>query len=69
MSLNLSVTPAQLPQILEDLAVAGLVPFVKADPGSSKSQVIAQFAANNKLLLIDIRLSQIDPTDLNDIFI
>ena len=63
--MNLSLSPSQLPQVLEDLALAGLVPFIKGDPGTSKSDSISQFADKNKLKLIDIRLSQIDPTELN----
>ena len=43
---------------------AKLVPFLKGSPGTGKSQCIHQIANDFNLYLIDIRLSQCDPTDL-----
>lgn len=42
-----------------------LVPFMKGSPGIGKSDIYKQIAKRFKLKLIDIRLSQCDPTDLN----
>lgn len=44
---------------------AGLVPFVKGSPGIGKSDIARQVAAHFNLKLIDFRLAQCDPTDLN----
>lgn len=44
---------------------AGLVGLFSGSPGTSKSSVIQQVARDNKLKLIDIRLSQFTPEDLN----
>lgn len=44
---------------------AKLVPMLEGSPGSGKSQIIHQIANNYGLKVIDLRLSQCDPTDLN----
>lgn len=44
---------------------AGLVPMLRGSPGMGKSSIIHQIAAEYNLLVIDLRLSQCDPTDLN----
>lgn len=43
---------------------ANLVPFISGSPGGGKSAMIRSIAKDNKLYLIDIRLSQVDPVDL-----
>lgn len=43
---------------------SGLVPFIQGSPGLGKSAVIREIAEENNLELIDIRLSQCDPSDL-----
>lgn len=43
---------------------AGLVPYLKGSPGTGKSQVVHQIADAWNLQLIDLRLTQCDPTDL-----
>lgn len=43
---------------------AHLVPMLVGSPGTGKSQIIHQIAADYKLKVIDLRLSQCDPTDL-----
>lgn len=50
--------------ILEDFQ-AGLVPMIHGSPGIGKSDIMRQIARDNKLKLLDMRLSQMDPTDLN----
>lgn len=42
-----------------------LVPFVQSSPGCSKSSIAKQIADEKKLKLIDLRLSQLDPVELN----
>ena len=43
---------------------ARVVPMLKGSPGCGKSQIIYQIADSYGLQVIDIRLSQCDPTDL-----
>lgn len=43
---------------------AGVVPMVKGSPGTGKSQIVHQIAETYNLMVIDLRLSQCDPTDL-----
>lgn len=42
-----------------------LVPFLAGSPGIGKSDIFKQIASKYKLKLIDIRLSQCDPTELS----
>jgi len=42
-----------------------LVPMVHGSPAVGKSSVVQQIAKDFGLKLIDLRLSQCDPTDLN----
>jgi hypothetical protein len=44
---------------------SGVVPFIQGSPGIGKSDIVKQVANKYKLKLIDIRLSQCDPTDLS----
>lgn len=44
---------------------ANLVPFVKGSPGIGKSDIARKVADHFNLKLIDFRLAQCDPTDLN----
>jgi len=64
--MNLSVSPAQMPGILQDMAKANLVCNITSSPGSGKSQIVAQFIEKNNLHLVDKRLAQSEPVDLND---
>lgn len=43
---------------------ARVVPYLKGSPGTGKSQSVHQIADAYNLLLIDLRLTQCDPTDL-----
>ena len=50
---------------LVEIAIsAKLVPFIHGSPALGKSAIIHQIANKHKLKMIDIRLSQCDPTDL-----
>ena len=55
----------QLINNLKICANARVVPFIQGSPGIGKSDAVKQIAARNRFKLIDIRLSQCDPTDLN----
>lgn len=43
----------------------GLVPIVKGSPAVGKSSIVHQIAKEFDLKVIDLRLAQCDPTDLN----
>ena len=47
-----------------DIMRAGLVPYLVSSPGLGKSALAKQLAIQNQLKLVDIRLSQCDPADL-----
>jgi hypothetical protein len=49
--------------LIEDLK-AGLTPMVASSPGMGKSDIIRDVAKQFKLLLIDIRVSQCEPVDM-----
>lgn len=51
--------------VLPNLLRAKIVPFLHSSPGIGKSSIAYQFAKQNKLVFIDIRLSDHDPSDLN----
>lgn len=59
------VSTGQLPGLLEECFAANLVPFVTGPPAIGKSAIINKVAEDHNLEVIDIRLSQSDPTDLN----
>lgn len=50
--------------MVTDFIKANIVPMVHGSPGIGKSQIVAQIAKEYGLKLIDLRLSQCDPTDL-----
>lgn len=61
----MEVTTAALPALLGDVFQAGLVPMIHGSPAIGKSRIIEQIAEQFNLKVIDVRLSQSDPTDLN----
>lgn len=64
MQSHLQVKVSQAQRMIAAAIRAKVVPFLKGSPGSGKSQVIHQIANEYNLQLIDMRLSQCDPTDL-----
>jgi len=60
----MQVTISQAINIITKFIQAKLVPMVVGSPGTGKSQIIHQIAKNYNLQVIDLRLSQCDPTDL-----
>ncbi len=52
-------------KLVKHVLTAGLVPMLHGSPGTSKSSIAKQIAADANLQLIDVRLGQCDPTDLN----
>lgn len=60
----MQVTPTQATQLLTTYIKAKLVPMLEGSPGIGKSQIVHQIAQEYNLKVIDLRLSQCDPTDL-----
>jgi len=60
----MQVKISQAINIITKFIQAKLVPMVVGSPGTGKSQIVHQIAKNYNLQVIDLRLSQCDPTDL-----
>ena len=60
----MQVKSSQAVRMITDAIKARVVPMLKGSPGIGKSQIIYQIADAYNLKVIDIRLSQCDPTDL-----
>ena len=60
----MQVKTSQAVRMISDAFKARVVPMLKGSPGIGKSQIMYQVAEAYNLKVIDIRLSQCDPTDL-----
>jgi len=60
-----AVKPSVATSYIREVLKARLVPMLHGSPGIGKSDITSQIADEFNLQLIDIRLSQCDPTDLN----
>lgn len=63
--ININVHPKQCTSLLQLYLGTGLVPFIHGSPGIGKSDIVRQTAKKYNLKVIDLRLSQCDPSDLN----
>ena len=61
--MKVSITDAY--QYLVDCVHARLVPYLKGSPGCGKSDLVRKLAQEYNLQLIDLRLSNCDPTDFS----
>lgn len=61
------LTPKVLYSQLERCVIADRVPLVLGSPGVGKSSLFRQLAKEFDLKFVDIRLSQMDPTELNGV--
>lgn len=61
---HLTVKISQAIRMVTKLIKAKKVPMIHGSPGLGKSAIVKQIAAEYNLCLIDLRLSQCDPTDL-----
>jgi len=59
-----ALTPSKLKKALMTVFQAGLVPYVQSSPGIGKSDIYRAMAQDANLHLIDLRLSQCSPEDL-----
>ena len=62
---TLTISPKQAFGFVTSCVEAGLVPYLAGSPAIGKSAIAKKVAKAGNLLLIDMRLSQCDPTDLN----
>ena len=60
----MQVNTTQASSIIAKLIKARLVPMLEGSPGVGKSSIVRSIADTYKLKVIDLRLSQCDPTDL-----
>ncbi len=61
---SITVTPKQSASAIVKAIKAHLTPMLHGSPAIGKSSIVHQVAARFKLKVIDLRLSQCDPTDL-----
>jgi len=61
--MEINITQAK--EAITDSLTAGLVPNLIGSPGVGKSDLIREVANEWELKVIDVRLAQMDPTDLN----
>lgn len=61
----LTLTPSKTKEALIKCFKAKLVPFLQSSPGMGKSSLIKEIAKEWNLELIDVRLSTMEPCDLN----
>jgi hypothetical protein len=61
----MQVKISQAIRMIELYIRARLVPFITGSPGMGKSAIVHQIAEQHNLQVIDVRLSQCDPTDIN----
>lgn len=61
----MQVKASQATAMITQYIMAKLVPMLVGSPGCGKSQIVHQIAEAYNLKVIDLRLSQCDPTDLS----
>lgn len=59
-----TLSPAQVYEEITVCAQGGVVPIIVSSPGVGKSSIVHQFADDNDLELIDVRVAQCTPEDL-----
>ncbi|WP_225784543.1 AAA family ATPase [Xenophilus sp. Marseille-Q4582] len=60
-----AVTATQAAEMMAAYIRARIVPMIHGSPGIGKSQIAEQLASEYNLKLIDLRLAQYDPTEIN----
>ena len=61
----MQVKASEATKMIEGFIQARLVPLIIGSPGIGKSDIVRQIAKKFNLQVIDLRLSQCDPCDLN----
>lgn len=65
MTTQFKITPNKAVALVERALRKQITPILKGSPGIGKSDIMRQIAKKRNLKLIDIRLAQIDPVELN----
>ena len=60
----MEISTKELSTAMSDILFAGLVPYIRSSPGLGKSSITKQLADSLNLELIDVRLAQMDTSDL-----
>lgn len=60
---NFALKPSEIEHEVTEILAAGLVPFVRSEPGLGKSSIFRQIARKAALKFIDNRVSQMTPED------
>ena len=63
--MSIEISASQTIDALNTVLIAGLTPMLVGSPGIGKSDIVKSVAKMHNLKLIDMRLAQSDPTDLN----
>ena len=63
--MSIEISASESIDALNTVLTAGLTPILIGSPGIGKSDIVKSVAKMHNLKLIDIRLAQSDPTDLN----
>ena len=61
----MKITTKELKPLLIDVIAQNLVPMVHGSPGIGKSDIVRAIAKQFNLFIVDVRLSQADPTDMS----
>lgn len=64
---NIRLKPSEVKNAVAELADTGVSSFIWGPPGIGKSQILKQLAKEMDANFVDVRLSQLDPTDLRGI--
>lgn len=64
-NLDFAVTPLKAIPLIERAMRKRIVPILKGSPGIGKSDIMRKIAQKHRLKLVDIRLAQVDPVELN----
>lgn len=65
MSDQFAITPNKAIPLIERVMRKRIVPILKGAPGIGKSDIMRKIARKHNLKLVDIRLAQVDPVELN----
>lgn len=65
MTTQFAVTPNKAIPLIELAMKKRIVPILKGSPGIGKSDIMRKIAKAHNLNLVDIRLAQVDPVELN----
>ncbi len=63
--MSIEISASAMVEALDTVLMSKLTPMLVGSPGIGKSDIVKSVAKKHNLKLIDMRLAQSDPTDLN----